>query len=247
MSAEKNKDEKYKILPVETAKNQVPLRSSMKNHIIEKYPCSTIISGRSGSGKSCLVNNLLSRKEFYGGYYHTISLFSPTAGDLDDTYDSLDLDPANVFNTFDPEMLNEFLEGRKAEIKKNGIEKTVKKSRVLLIFDDIIASNKFLKSKEALILFCLLRHYLCSVMILTQSYTKIPRALRLQANGTYIFPASRSEVEVLKDELCPPGMKKKEFEHVIADATGERYSFMHINNNAPKEKKLCRNMGEVYY
>lgn len=236
----------YKIRAVKTNKSDVPLRASMKNGTIEKYPCSTLISGRSGSGKSCLVSNLLSREEFYGGYYHTIALFSPTAS-MDDTYEGLNIPDDNIFTEFTEDTINQFLAGRKAEIAKNGVKKTVQKSRCLLIFDDIISDRHFLGSPVTLKLFAMLRHYLCSIMILTQSYNKIPRSLRLQANGVYIFPCSRSEVEVIKDELCPPHMTKKEFEAVLADATAEDYAFLHINNHAPNAKKIRKNICDKYY
>lgn len=237
----------YSIKPLKTAKSNIPLRASMKNHIIEKYPCSTIISGRSGSGKSCLVGNLLGEDKFYGNYYHTICLFSPTAGELDDTYAGLNIPKDNMYNDFDEELLNKFLAGRKAQIKKDGIKKVASESRVLIILDDVIANQSFLRSNICLKLFCMLRHYLCSVMVLTQSYNKIPRSLRLQANGTYIFPSSRSEIEVLKDELCPPHLTKNEFQECLADATNEPYSFLHINNFAPRDKKIRKNMCDKYY
>lgn len=237
----------YAIKPMDTDKRHIPLRASMKSHVIEPYPHSTIISGRSGSGKSCLVGNLLSRNEFYGGYYHEIVLFSPTAGCLDDTFKSLDIPEGNIFNEFDEETLNTFLLGRKAQIVRDGIKKVAQKSRVLFIFDDIIADQTFLRSTTALRLFAMLRHYLCSVMILTQSYNKIPRALRLQANGVYIFLGSRSELDVVTDELCPPSISKKQFEQYVDEATREPHAFIHINNKAPQGKRIRKNMCDCYY
>jgi hypothetical protein len=244
--SERVRADRYKIKPLKTEKSSVPLRASMKDHTIEKYPCSTIISGRSGSGKSCLVGNLLGRDEFYGKYYHNIAIFSPTAGTLDDTFASLKIPKENIFNDFDEETLNIFLEGRKEEIKRDGIKKVAENSRVLLVFDDVIAERSFLMSPVALKLFAMLRHYLCSIMILTQSYNKIPRALRLQANGVYIFPSSRSEIDVLCDELTPPNKSKKEFMEIINRATSEQYSFLHINNHAPNGKKMRKNICDEY-
>jgi len=237
----------YDIQPLETEKKHVPLRASMKSGVIEKYPCSTIISGRSGSGKTCLVTNLLSRKEFYGGYYHQIVLISPTAGTLDDAYQGLKIPKENIFNEFSPETLEQILAGRKMEIEQHGIKYVCQNSRVLIILDDIIASQEFLRSKVSLVLFAMLRHYLCSVMVLTQSYNKIPRPLRLQANGVYVFPASRSEINVVLDEITPADKTKKEFEQILIKATSEPHSFLHINNTAEKGKKVRKNMCQEYY
>ena len=49
----------YKIEPIETEKSKIPLRKCMKDGVIAKFPSSTVFSGRSGSGKSCLLMNIM--------------------------------------------------------------------------------------------------------------------------------------------------------------------------------------------
>ena len=78
-----------------------------------------------------------------------------------------------------------------------------------------------------------------------QSYTKLPRALRLNCNATYIFPASQSEVEILKDEVTPAGLTKKQFEKVIDYATSEPYNFLSINNHAKPGERFRKNLNEI--
>ena len=78
-----------------------------------------------------------------------------------------------------------------------------------------------------------------------QSYTKLPRALRLNCNSTYIFPASQSEIEILKDEVCPAGLTKRQFEKVIDYATSDPYNFLSINNHAKPSERFRRNLEEV--
>ena len=77
-------------------------------------------------------------------------------------------------------------------------------------------------------MFTLLRHYLCSIIILTQKYNKIPPTQRDNANGIIIFPSNRHEVELIKDELCPTFLDKKEFAKIVDYATSEAYSFLFI-------------------
>ena len=134
---------------------------------------------------------------------------------------------------------------RKEIIEEKGIEWVSKNSRVCIIVDDIVANRDFLQSQVALKLFCLLRHFLCSIFILVQSYTKLPRALRLNCNSTYIFPASQSEVEVLLDEVTPAGLTKKEFMKVISYCTSDPHSFMSINNHAPRGQQIRKNLTEI--
>lgn len=245
----------YKIVKLETAKSKIPQRACQKSGLLPKFPFSMLISGRSGSGKSNLLLNLLTDPpapkgkkvppRFLKGYFHYIVVFSPTAGEGDDMYDVLKLPPENFKADFTPEDLDELIASRKELIKKKGIEWVAKNSRVLIIMDDIIADRNFLMSPAALKTFALLRHYLCSVIILTQSYNKIPRSLRINCNATAVFPSTQSEIEVLLDEITPAGIKKRDFEKVIAFATDEPYTFLYINRHADKDKQIRKNLDEV--
>ena len=237
--------DKYKIEVMETAKAKIPLRKVMKDGTLPRFPFSVLISGRSGSGKTNLLLNLLTRKEFYKNYFHYTMVFSPTASVGDDMYDVLDLPEENIRNDFTQEDLDHIIQVRKDLIKEKGIEWVAKNSRMLIILDDIIASRSFLMSPASLKMFALLRHYLCSVIVLTQSYNKIPRALRLNCNAVFVFPASQSEVEVLIDEITPSGIKKRDFESVIDYATNEQYEFLYINNHAKPSERIRKNLTEV--
>lgn len=236
---------KYEIKVFDTAKNTIPLRKTMKNGTIPRFPASIMISGSSGSGKTLLLLNLLDNKELYGSYFHTIIVYSPTAGAYDDTYKILNLPEENFVRDFGKEQLEELIEARKALIDKKGIEWVGKNSRVLIILDDIIANRAFLESQTALTLFALLRHYLCSIFVLVQSYTKLPRALRLNCNAVMVFPALQSEVDVIKDECTPAGIKKKEFEQVIAKCCEDEHSFLYINRHAKPKERIRKNLDEI--
>lgn len=240
-----DKQSKYKIEVMDTAKSKIPLRINMKNGLIPRFPSSMMLCGRSGSGKSNLLINLLTRKEFYGNYYHYIIVYSPTANKYDDIYKSLKIPDENFIEEFGKEELEKLIKVRKTLIDDKGIEWVAKHSRCLIIMDDVIANRGFLESQTALKLFALLRHYLCSICILVQSYTKLPRALRLNCNSTFVFPSSQSEIEVLIDEITPAMMKKRDFEKVIDYATKEPYSFLYINNHAKPGERIRKNMDEI--
>ena len=235
----------YEIKSIETEKNSIPLRKCQKDGVIAKFPSSVCFSGRSGSGKSCLLMNMLTNEKLLKNYFHFILVYSPTAGKYDDTYKVLNLPEENFISDFGKEELESLIQKRKDLIDEKGIIWVAKNSRVCIILDDVVANRDFLQSSVALKLFCLLRHYLCSIFILVQSYTKLPRALRLNCNSTYIFPSSQSEIEILLDELTPAGMTKKEFAKVIAYCTQGKYDFMSINNHAPRGEQIRRNLTEV--
>ena len=160
-------ESKYKIEVMETAKSKIPLRKVMKDGTLPRFPFSILISGRSGSGKTNLLLNMLTRKEFYKNYFHYTVVFSPTASMGDDMYDVLQLPEENIKNYFTQEDLESIIEVRKSLIQEKGIEWVATNSRMLIILDDIIASRNFLMSPASLKMFALLRHYLCSVIVLT--------------------------------------------------------------------------------
>ena len=240
-----DRSQDFKITNVPTEKSKTPQRKCSKMGVLPKYPFSMVISGRSGSGKTVALLNILTKKSMFKDYFHYTAVFSPTAGQYDDTYNILKLPKENFIKDFNGETLENIIEGRKKLIDKHGITWVDKNSRVLLILDDIIASRQFLTSPEALTMFSLLRHYRVAIIVLIQSYNKVPRPLRIQANATIIFPSQRNEVEIIKDELCPTCLDKKQFQKVIEYATSEKHSFLYINNHCDKDKKIRKNLDDI--
>lgn len=238
-------EKKYKIDVIDTAKSGLPQRQAAKDQILPKFPFSMMISGRSGSGKTNLMINIMTRTEMYGKFFHYIVVFSPTAGSSDDLYKKLNLPAENYVKELKPEFLRNLVANREKLIEEKGIEWVGKNARMLIIMDDVIANRDFLESPEALMMFSLLRHFLCCVIVMVQSYTKLPRALRVNANAVMVFPALQSEIDVLKDEITPAGITKKDFEKVIAYATEGRYDFLYLNNHADPDKRVRKNLDEI--
>ena len=94
-------------------------------------------------------------------------------------------------------------------------------------------------------MFTLLRHYLCSVCILSQSFKKIPRSIRINANFLAVFPSLESEVNIMLDEITPAGVTKKEFRDIITYCTTGKYDFMAINNHAEPNQRIRKNLSEI--
>jgi hypothetical protein len=238
-------EDNLSIEAIDTAKSKIPQRGIAKSGVLPKFPFSLMLSGSSGSGKTNTLLNILTKKNLYGGYFHFILVYSPTAGKYDDSYKILNLPDENFIEDFGPESLEHLIESRKKLIDEKGIEWVGKNSRVLIILDDVIANRAFLESQTALTLFALLRHYLCAIVVMTQSYTKLPRALRLNCNACAIFPTTQSEIEILLNEITPAGIKKRDFEKVIDFATQDKYSFLWINRHADRDKQVRKNLDQI--
>ena len=230
-----------KIEPLETAKTKIPQRPLMKADIIPRHPSSCLFNGSSGSGKSTLLLNLLTRKNMLGGYFNDIYLFSPTGGS-DDLFKHLKIKKSNIITDIEPARLQSILDKQERTIEEKGIEKA---RRVLIIFEDIQGNAQFMRSKPFLRSFIANRHFGISTWLCGQSFTKTPRACRLQANNIFYFPGSGSEKQLICDEFAPPNMSKREFEELLNYATGEKYSFLHINMRVHPETRYRRNLDEV--
>jgi hypothetical protein len=231
-----------KIAPVKTKKSLVKQRPLMENHTIPRHPSSVLFNGRSGSGKSVLIHNLLAKPQFYKDYFDLIYLFS---GAPDDLFDDLDI-PENRTFTDDStweNKLSTILSKQKDTVKKRGIDKAPK---VLILYEDIQNHQKFMRrSKWFLKTFIANRHYGVSTWITSQSFTKTPRACRINCNNLFIFRGTQGEIRLIIDEYCPDDLTKKEFQQLVAQANGTRYHFLHINNRCQASERFRHNLDSV--
>ena len=236
----------YKIQKIETSKHAIPLTKAMKDNIIPAFNKGMLVlNGRTGSGKSNLLINLLINKNLYGGYFNEIYYLSPTAGAMDDLVKQLKLKDDHILNEFNEDTLQMILDQQEQKIKDQGMERAAHTSRLCLILDDVISEKKLLNSPQMVQLACACRHRLIMPIILSQSWTRVPRYMRLQANGIFLFPSSSSEVEILTNEYCPPSMNKKDFKKMVGFATADKYSFLFINNGADMKERFRKNLDTI--
>jgi hypothetical protein len=237
-----------KIMPLKTNKSNIKTNPCMDCHIIPKHPSSVLFCGKSGSGKTNLVLNLLTKKEFLKNYFDMIFLFSQTAkSGCDDLYTE-NLPELEEDHIFEPdyeglEQLDHILETQKKIIKDKGIDKSPK---ILILFDDIAHSRAFLASKQYLQLHIMNRHYNISTFSLTQSYTKIPRAARCQVSAVAFFHgACGTEIERISEEHTPKGWKEKQFKVMVEYAIKKKYDFLFINKHAASSEQYRQNLDVI--
>lgn len=228
------------IVPYETNKKKIKLNSYMKQDIIPRHPASIIFNGRSGSGKSNLCVNLLTRKQFYKDYFDIVFFFSKTAK-ADDLPEYLNLDSKRIYTDFKPEVFEHIFETQENIIESKGIHKSPK---ILVILDDCISDKKFLRSGFLVKLFIQNRHLNISTWLMSQSFTRVPRVCRLQANALFIFASTDSEVEILSTEFAPPNVPKKRMRQLVDRATCDPFCFLFINMKSPIQKRYRKCLHE---
>ena len=241
--AKKKNKNMYQINSLPTRKDKIDQPSASEEGIIPKLTSNVLLCGASGSGKSTLLVNLMTRKEFFHGWFHRVIMISPTAR-TDDIASHLQLDDDDIFDELDevPAMLSDLMEEQRDEIEEKGADGA---DQVCLIFDDCISHRNLLKSKEFITCFIASRHYNFTTMICTQSYTKVPRVCRLQAQHLFYFRGGRSELELLAEEYGAPGLSKKQMRALVDFATEGKFSFLHVNRRLGFESRYRKNLDQI--
>ena len=222
------KDNPYEIKIKNTNKDNLDQPDCVENDLLPKLPMGCLIIGRSGSGKTQAMVNMLTNENLLGNYFDIIYLFTDAKPDKELIKD-LKLDKKNIIDSFSEEKVKEIMEKAERTIDKIGFKESPK---IMFLFDDILSNQKFLKSKTATKLATANRHFNISYIFCSQYYKKLPPVMRTNARYTIIFPSSMSENIKIADELTPPRMNKKKFLSYIDYATKERYSFLSINSDS---------------
>jgi hypothetical protein len=242
-----------RIRPLKTNKSKIKINSLMQNHQIPKHPSSIMFCGKSGAGKTMLLLNLLDSKEMYGTYFDLIFLFSETAKEGgDDLYqvhcgeDSNSHIPEEHMFRPDKEglaQLDHIIKTQKEIVKEKGLDKSPK---ILVIFDDIAHSRKFLASRQYLLLHIANRHLNISTFSLTQSYVKIPRSARCQVSAVAFFHGGTNTERLrLSEEHTPSKWSEKEFMELINHACSNKYDFLFINKHADMKNRYRKNLDTI--
>lgn len=223
------------IKPVKSSKDKLKAKYpklAQEGHIPAPNTC-TIIVGSAGSGKSVLINNLLTNDNMWGGYFEkqNIYLISQT-GTSDDVVRDLDLPEENVFEDLMKgiRFLEKLMTINRAIIKHAGAYNA---PEVLIIFDDCINDSRLLKDQFFKKLFVMNRHLNVTVICSVQHYKKIPPMARNQCMNTIIFQDNLATFEMFAETFAPPAYSKREFIEIMNDATREPYSFLFMNKSLP--------------
>lgn len=225
-----------------------------------------ILSGPSKSGKTNLARWSLDK--FYrsdrgnGSWFDDIYLLSPTAN-IDYCWADLKgMKPQNRITDPTPSMLNKILNDQKREIQGSVSDASAqrvssatlskrkqKAKKVLVIFDDAIAETSLINSKEFLKVFVAGRHYGISSMVMTQSYVKIPRSVRLQATHVSMFPSRSTEIQRLYTEHGPKELSKNDFTELVQYATRpteeDPFPFLYVDCFAAPKTRFRRGFLDV--
>jgi hypothetical protein len=232
-----------KIRKRKSRKDQIKQPDLSEQDIIPRLGTSTILNGQTGSGKTNLLLNLVTESRFLGDAFDQRYLFSPTA-EGDDMQKELKVPKNHVFIDLKkaPKIIGMLDKTQTESVKKVG---PVKAKQVANFFDDFISYPEFCRSPEFIQAFIAGRHKNFTNFACTQSWTKVPRACRLQAKNIFFFEGSQSEVELLAEEFTPARLSKRDFMAMVQWATSEPFAFLYINMSVTAETRFRKNLDHV--
>lgn len=201
----------------------------------ERSRCGFI--GPSMSGKTYLLTSILKTKYIYDFFgKDNIFLISPTAYELDDSFDDVDLKKENIFGNYSTDTILKIANNYKL---LNSQRKKDKKKPVhwLLILDDVVSYLKNNDDKLTDLIFKI-RHYYGSVWICSQQYKQLPKPLRMNLSHLFVLVADLNNGDK-RDLLDEVNIEKSIFKKIINKYSKEKYNNLYIDNT---KKKLYLNL-----
>lgn len=242
-------EEKVASLKIDALKDieEVKIKENNNAGIIPKHPCRVLFSGQTGSGKSNLMISMLTRPEFYKGYFKHILIISPNI-DSDKNYmhlkkhhdDQLKLPPRKRINymfyrTYEPDAMDALMAYRMQAVEK-GV-----RTPFLIILDDILEHKPLLNSSFLQALVTRGRHLSISVFIATQSYMRIPRTIRLNCSDViWYMPRNVGELKRVYDELVRD-MTMDTFTELTNAVFSKPYTFLQFRIGRAPDKYMSIN------
>lgn len=192
-----------------------------------KHPFRLLMLGRSRSGKTTTLINLLINKKLYYQQFDEVYIFSKTFW-LDGKWRNVKIAPERVKTSLKLEYLRAIIAN---------IQKDPHKNR-LIVIDDCASEADFRKQghqNEIDELAMLAFHLNCSIITTAQNKTSVSTPTRSNADGVVIFEPDNQEQ--LKEIYKEFGLgTQKEFNQIVSYATRIPYSFLFINRQGPKRQ-----------
>ena len=178
----------------------------------------SVLIGKSGSGKTSLLINMLSDNSIYKKVFNKIICVMPEA-----TYNNMEFNP---FDVLPPEQIKHDFDCTELRAQINNYRDADKTT--LLIIDDFTAE---LKNKTNFNNFNHLiqnrRHYRLSIFLLVQYYNSIPMPLRRSINTIFLFKCNKKEFEDIFAELF--SLSKDLANKLQRFVFTNKYNFMLVN------------------
>lgn len=187
-------------------------------------PFRMILNGRSGSGKSNVLANML--RKFYYRYFDKVFICSPTY-QTDPVFESINFNEERAYDTFNDSILENIIDNLKYDEENEEYYEKRPKVQSLLIIDDMAFSDElFKKNSEFNKFFLKARHLNCSIILLTQILTGLSKSIRVNATHLITFKIqNQSERNLVYQQM---NVNKEKFDEALGYATSKPFDFLYV-------------------
>mgnify|MGYP001279360188 CR=1 FL=1 len=203
-------------------------------------PFRIAVVGKSGSGKTSVLVQLLASPFFYGNDFQGENIYI-VSGSLtnDEKLQRLikykNIPEENLFPAYNDGEINvlyEFLENEFKTLRKEG----KKPPHNVILFDDVSYAGNLAKKFGAMSrLVCNCRKISVSLVILSQYFKHLSPVVRQNVNGAIIFHQSNSQVDAISEDFNYADSKKI-FRKTFHDVTAKPHGFFVINETNPRNE-----------
>ena len=203
---------------------------------IPDHPYRILIVGGSGSGKTNTLLNLINNQPDIDKIY----LYAKDPYESKYQYLINKREKVGLDHFDDPKALMEYSNDMQDVYRNIEDYNPVKKPKVLIVFDDMIAdmiNNKKL-NPVVIELFIRGRKNNISIVFITQSYFKVPKDVRLNSTQFFVLkiPNKRELQEIALNHLSD--IDFKDFIKIYKKCTAEPYSFLVNDTTLPSDDPL---------
>lgn len=188
-------------------------------------PSNMVFSGTTKSGKTTLMKKLL-KDEIKSDYLFILSPTLELSSDWDD-FETNSSRQVYKKSTDFVKVLKEIFEKQESVIKRK--RKTHKIPHIVIVLDDLLATNVLANGSYISKMSISARHYNISILVAVQRLAGLSRQFRLNAAYLFLFnPSNLSEAHRFISENIPP-RHKKAFENKIEDIFNKPYNYIKVS------------------
>lgn len=239
-----SKKGKYKKLDIKPILKSKKKQIHNNYNLIPSFPNRCLFIAPTGSGKSVVIVNLLSRKRYLRNFYDLILFYSPNVNYEEEHKEIIVKNPDTEVKFEEKFKEKEFgaMVNKLINEQKELKDKKKPMKKILIIIDDFASDKKVMKSKTLKDLFFAGRKYNISVWITSQYYKIVPPDIRTNAEHLIIFSKQPStELKKIAEEISIGKFNKKKIIEIFDEISNIDYSFLHYNRKQNINKRYMIN------
>eukprot|EP00466_Bigelowiella_natans_P008163 jgi/Bigna1/134770/aug1.26_g9478 len=212
--------------------------------LIPSFPNRCLFIAPTGSGKSVVIVNLLTRKRCLRNFFDVVSFYSPNVN-YEEEHIETKIKNEKAEMKFEEKFKEKEFGAMVHKLMKEQKELKDKKKpmkKTLITIDDFASDEKVMKSKTLKDLFFAGRKCGTCVWITSQHYKIVQPDVRTNAEHLIMFSRQpSSELKKIAEEMSIGKYTKKKIIEMFDEMSTTDYSFLHYDRKQPMNERYMMN------